>query len=116
VLVRDGEVWRGVGATEITPQPGAPLTWSTDSDPAWTALPPAVRTQRLRNLLGGDRLDLSVAATPAGTNDTRSPGATLSSGYVEARVRYRLACLAAGARTTTPQRCCSGSAFVDVCN
>jgi hypothetical protein len=112
LLVRDGDVWRNTLASNIA---GAPLTWSTETDPAWTSLPSGTRATRLRALLGGDRLDLSFAATPHGTNDQLTPGATLDSTYVEASVRYRLACLAAGATTTTSQRCCSGAAFAGTC-
>ena len=111
--VRDGDLWLPVGGGNFD---GAPITWSTDTDPAFTSLTPAARAERLRALLGGDRLDLSLAATPHGTNDVLSPGATLSSTYVEATVRYRLLCLAAGARTTNPQRCCSGVATGAACN
>jgi hypothetical protein len=110
--VRDGSRWALTDASNIG---GAPLAWSTDTDAAWSGLDPAVRAARLRRLLGGDRLELSLAAVPLGTNGTLSPGASLDTTYVEAKVSYRLACLAPGAATTTPLRCCSGVASGAAC-
>jgi len=110
--VRDGTRWIPSGSPNFA---GDPLVWSTAGDPAWSSLPPATRAARLRRLLGGDRLELSVALAPAGTSATLPGGASVTTTYLEARVAYRLACLAAGASTTTPLRCCSGVAFGATC-
>ncbi|MFO0583853.1 MAG: hypothetical protein U0229_16400 [Anaeromyxobacter sp.] len=104
--VRNGDRWEPLTPTA----PGPSLLWSSDDDPAWNQYDLATRSVRVRRLFGGDRRVLSLAVSPEGTNGNIAGYTSITTRYLEAKVRYRLDCLGVGASTTTAQRCCSGAA------
>jgi hypothetical protein len=116
VQVWDRGLWRATGVANVasTTSPAA-LGWSTATAPEWSGYGQAVLADRVKRLFAGDARELTFAVTPVGTNGTSTTLAAIRTGYVQAAVRYRLSCRAAGAAARDPALCCSASASSGRC-